>query len=452
MVHDFMNGKKIWKIIGCGFLLLETLPMFSQISVRLPSEFSGQEIDMKFHGKHYKAPVNEAGISLLRLPETLRYGYAFLSGPLGNLTVCIDSKAPQTIVWEGRNSYRFLGNNQAINEYLNDGFLYRHSLNYLDNDTVFIEQWSRLYETFSRHLEEASLPEFFSSKERVRLYYVACNLLLVYPIRHSLACKLENYVPSLLYYETLRKAMVENPEGNIFWEYRQAFRDWISQETDYFHPRPTNIEKLEVLMDYVQQHVSDSLLASYLVDNYLTWHVRHFGIDGVACHLPYYDRKVKDLQARQEFYALYKQYGQIAKGCSAPEFCLPDTSGNSVCLNSFRGKYVYIDVWATWCVPCCKEFSYLRQLEEQLKGADIVFVGISIDSNRKSWKEKIAKEHLTGIQLYSGKEGSFFHDYKIGLVPRFILIDPQGNILNANMTRPSAPSTLQVLRSLTTPK
>ena len=447
-----MNATSILRSIGCSLFLLGAAPVFAQFSVCLPDDLANRSVSMSFHGKYYEASANGNGMYTLQLPEKLDRGYAVISGPLGKVTVYIDSHKSQAIVWERKDQYRFQGHNQAINEYLNDGFAYRLPLNYLDSDTAFIRQWSLQYEALLKHLEKQRLPQSFADDERIRLYYAVCNSLLAYPVHHALAGKIKDYAPSALYYQTLDKAMKENPKGNGCWEYRQAFRDWIEQKITHEQPCSTSLDKLERALDYVRHHITDSLLASYLVDNYLTWHVRHYGTDGTEAHLAYYDEAVRDPQTRQEFHTLYDQYSQLAKGKPAPDFCLPNAAGDSICLKSLRGNYVYIDVWATWCMPCCREFPYLKQLESQLKDRNILFIGISIDSNPDAWKQKIAKEQLSGIQLHAGNSGKFFQEYKIGRIPRFIWIDPQGNILNANMTRPSDPATLQELQRISSRK
>ena len=55
----------------------------------------------------------------------------------------------------------------------------------------------------------------------------------------------------------------------------------------------------------------------------------------------------------------------------------------------FRGKYVYIDLWASWCVPCCREVPHLQKLEKELENKDVVFLSISIDQNPSAWKKKM---------------------------------------------------------------
>ena len=106
-----------------------------------------------------------------------------------------------------------------------------------------------------------------------------------------------------------------------------------------------------------------------------------------------------------------------------------------------------IDVWASWCIPCCKEMPKLQVLEKEFAEKPIAFVSISIDENENAWKRKVQEEALKGIQLHAGKS-NFKRLYQITLVPRFILITPDGKIENANMTRPSDAQTREILHAL----
>ena len=117
-------------------------------------------------------------------------------------------------------------------------------------------------------------------------------------------------------------------------------------------------------------------------------------------------------------------------------------------LSDFLGNYVYIDVWATWCGPCCQELPKFHELKNQFKDKAIQFVSISIDADEKAWRNKVENDKLDGIQLRVTNKDSFRTDYKITLIPRFILIDKEGKIIDSKMTRPSDPQTSEKLSSL----
>ena len=90
-------------------------------------------------------------------------------------------------------------------------------------------------------------------------------------------------------------------------------------------------------------------------------------------------------------------------------------------LSDFQGKYVFIDVWATWCGPCKYEIPYLKELEQKYHGKNITFLSISVDrqKDKEKWKKMILKEGLGGIQLLADKEieSQFIKDYFIEGIP-----------------------------------
>ena len=155
----------------------------------------------------------------------------------------------------------------------------------------------------------------------------------------------------------------------------------------------------------------------------------------------------------------YSSNKKIAKGKPSPKFeNYIDIKGGKKSLDSFKGNYVYIDVWATWCGPCIREIPALDKLEKEYHKKNITFVSISTDESRRSggsweaakkkWSNFVKDRNMRGIQLWSGKDTRFQQEYQINGIPRFILIDPQGNIVDANAPRPSDPGLRNIFNSL----
>ena len=155
----------------------------------------------------------------------------------------------------------------------------------------------------------------------------------------------------------------------------------------------------------------------------------------------------------------YSKNKVMEKGILSPKFeNYMDVKGGEKSLDSFKGKYVYIDVWATWCRPCIQQIPYLQTLEKEYHNKNIEFVSISTDESRRSggsweaaekkWRGFIKKKNMTGVQLWSGQDYSFQQAYQINSIPRFILIDPEGKIVDANAARPSDPALKSLFTSL----
>lgn len=140
------------------------------------------------------------------------------------------------------------------------------------------------------------------------------------------------------------------------------------------------------------------------------------------------------------------------EGTKAADFSYPNREGKMVSLSDFKGKVVLVDVWATWCGPCRKELPYLKKLEEEMKGTDVVFIGVSLDEekDRGKWKQFIADEQLPGVQLFASGWSHIAKAYKITGIPRFMVFDREGKIVTIKSPRPSDPALKQLLeRELT---
>ena len=141
---------------------------------------------------------------------------------------------------------------------------------------------------------------------------------------------------------------------------------------------------------------------------------------------------------------------KLSPGMPAPAFTFSDTTGYLVRLADFKGKYVYIDVWATWCVPCIREFPKLKELEEEF-GDEIAFVSVSIDNEKERWHKYVKEKELTGIQILSqgGGQAEIMDLYMIQAIPRFIMVDPEGEIVNTDASRPSDDKTRKLFEEWT---
>lgn len=159
----------------------------------------------------------------------------------------------------------------------------------------------------------------------------------------------------------------------------------------------------------------------------------------------------------QEFFGIQMEYVQAQKtneiiGKPSPSFDFENHAGGKEKLENFRGKYVYIDVWATWCAPCRAEIPHLQKIEEKYHDKKIAFLSISVDEQKdyEKWKKFVNDKKLGGVQLYADKNwnSDFITAYGINSIPRFILIDPNGNVIDANAKRPSDSKLVDQLDSL----
>lgn len=165
-----------------------------------------------------------------------------------------------------------------------------------------------------------------------------------------------------------------------------------------------------------------------------------------------YKNSNPDTEHFAEITERYELLKDLMPGNQSPSFDYENFNGGTTSLNDLRGKYVYIDVWATWCGPCLREIPSLQKVEQDYQNENIQIVSISIDEEKDydKWKQMVVERSLGGLQLMADNNWSsqFVQDYGILGIPRFILIDPEGNIVSADAPRPSNPSLRTMLDEL----
>ena len=124
------------------------------------------------------------------------------------------------------------------------------------------------------------------------------------------------------------------------------------------------------------------------------------------------------------------------------DFYLEDINANKTSLKNYLGKVVYIDIWASWCGPCRKLFPYSKELKEKFNRKQlkkISFVYISIDNDYSKWKKSLKQLKIEGDNFISpskiNKSVSDF--FQVSSIPRYIIIDKLGNIVDSNAKRPN---------------
>ncbi len=150
---------------------------------------------------------------------------------------------------------------------------------------------------------------------------------------------------------------------------------------------------------------------------------------------------------RKAVYATLDQLLSFGNGDMAKDFAYTNTTNETIHLNAYKGKVIYIDLWATWCGPCIEEMPAMEKLKAKYSSnADIVFLTLSIDEDVALWKRYISNKSMSGTLGIIDRNK--LNDYKITGVPRIIVIDKKFTIAAMNGSLPSAKSTTVLLDKL----
>lgn len=288
----------------------------------------------------------------------------------------------------------------------------------------------------------------FVRMEEGRIRYSYANTLLMYPVAHRIMSGDQSYTPDESYYDEIRKYAVADPEYSDIDEYRE----FMAESAHVLDPENRDITdlypKLLAEMRYTAANCGDSKTLQAILHHIAVPYIDSFGTAGAQDMINIYRTYVTDPSLLAVFSDSCDRWDAKKPGRKAPDFRAADINGREYTLADFRGKYVYIDIWATWCQPCRRELPYLKALEQKFEGKEIVFLGLSVDSDRAKWEAKVRSGELSGIQLYLGDSSEFTKAYGISGIPHFILIGKDGTTVNPDMTRPSSGDTAEYLGNL----
>jgi peroxiredoxin len=191
-------------------------------------------------------------------------------------------------------------------------------------------------------------------------------------------------------------------------------------------------QQTEVCIDFIQNHKNSS--ASLMAMMMMSQEPENLPLlDSLFQQLT---PAVQNTPQGQELNQFLHEYRATAIGSTAQDFTMNDTNGKPVKLSDFRGKYVLVDFWASWCMPCRKENPNVVRIHDQYKDRNFTILGVSLDDNREAWLRAIEKDRLKWTHvsdLKKWEQAPVAKLYAISAIPCSLLLDPQGRIVAKNL-------------------
>lgn len=228
-------------------------------------------------------------------------------------------------------------------------------------------------------------------------------------------------------------------------QFPDGYKMLSSYASFYTRLRPTQPKGPVELVESMLRAVKDNRLKGELAMNHFSRSLKSY--DAFLEMQEQFGRYwvTPSLKSRAE--ALGTKVYDIKPGNMAADFTYPDVTGKEVSLSDFKGKVVVVDVWATWCGPCRKELPFLKKLEKEMHGQEVVFIGVSVDEekNKQKWLDFVKEEQLQGVQLFANGWSKITKDYQIKAIPRFMVFDKESKIVAVDAPRPSNPTLKQMI-------
>jgi peroxiredoxin len=247
----------------------------------------------------------------------------------------------------------------------------------------------------------------------------------------------------------IKNIKIEGSQSHIdFVDFRTRFNPLVAelnvvaaqvQKTENEQSRETLIKRYDSIRNLVNDEVGKFVAAkrSSYVSPFLMFVTAQLYDDPLLMERRYLslDEKVRQSQIGKslaEFIA-YNKVGAV--GTDAIEFTQNDLSGKPLSLSSFKGKYVLIDFWASWCKPCREENPNVVKAYNKFKNRNFTILGVSLDQNGDAWKKAVEKDGLSwpqvsDLQAWNNSAAALYH---VQSIPQNFLVDPNGKIIAKNL-------------------
>ncbi len=292
--------------------------------------------------------------------------------------------------------------------------------------------------------------EEFKKIENITIDYISKNLILIYGFRESMTKR--NSFDSLN--SEILEVINSKPIENEDFLKSSGYKNYLSMMSliNFLRDNQNSTNSVYEHMIYTEQYFKNPKIISALAENLVPIYFQYNqNNDKDAFVKDFINKYLKNSNSKEFYLEKIKTRNKLSKGTIAPSFSGIDINGTEISINDLKGKFLVIDVWATWCGPCKKESPHFKKLAEQYKDNDkIEFISISIDKNKKDWEDSIERDQPEYLSLWAKNdfESELAVNYQINAIPYFIIIDPNGKIAIDNVDRPSGKLENQIIKLL----
>lgn len=224
----------------------------------------------------------------------------------------------------------------------------------------------------------------------------------------------------------------------------------VHTETPVYKSRKT-LKEINTQINLLKSRVSNAPLIDQVIENLLNGYTSSYRMNGdFEQDLKSYVEvaaQINDLAIRSKVRKGFENLRYTMKGGALPDLKFEDAEGKTVDLEQFKGKYLFIDFWASWCVPCIKMTPLVQKLEKEYEGKNITFVAISIDGNKHAWLSKMKELSMHGHQ-YLDQTGAFTKKLNISGIPHYMIYDMESKLLVYKAPMPDSPKLKEVIDQL----
>jgi len=473
----------------------ENTPGYLSLSGLIP-DLAGKKPELK-QLDHYKANFKPDASGKFNTGLILKPGYYLLTDI--DKTIYLEPGMDLNIVQKG-DDLIFKGKGgdentaiQQVNKLLSSSFPRRY--NDLTDDINMVEpadfmtRIDKFEKAAKAIIAQTQASKFFKKSQAEDIKYMAQLLKIQYLAHYGIDPKIKNQV-SQLEFEWLKNQRMGTPDTALTNRYKKAKIAMHVKKMSAADSAQFNVlADLNLNNTFGYKHSANyhTLFTQRMVDLSNAMWAKDNSVQGKAFADKLLSTYITDTTLRKEEdfqYVMsrfkikrntdeaYKEYSQSGAdknyiadiwrlyagkkgltGLVAPEFAYADKDGAKVTSADMKGNYLFIDFWATYCLPCIGQIPAIKNLEKKYEGRNIKFVSVTVDADKDQdkWKKFIADNQMNGLQLTaSGADTKFTDFFKVNGIPRFIIIDPEGKVVTEDALRPDEPDLQKQIDALLT--